>query len=635
MPGKSSRKKLPTDRQTDYLFDFFINEDKFNEQMKPVWDEHNAKKLQNHQLADMTLPKVGPRPNIGGLSSDKRGITRPDQGLKTLGAKSVKHSISPTNQAKELPTHTARSSSSNVDFNDSDDSSDSDETSNSKSIGKHIQSAPAKPNNTPFNKKIPAMSQLLVQPAQPVLGDQDKKSDKPNRRSFIGETPEQKRARAREAFTKLQDLVEKYNIQLTRQFSVHDDPDEMEDEYDIQKERRNKTNQVKFYKQVLLNIVCGVEFLNDKYDPFEFKLKDWSKQVAADMNDYTEVLEEIYEKYKDKGGKMAPEIRLLFMIIMSGITYHLSHVLFSSTGFSDTIKNNPSLINKFLNGFMKNGTNNDQEPAEARKGPAPNKKDILAAVREHNKNKQLGLSSASSPNSTTDQSVATDTSMTTETQPIKATIPHVTSAKSAPSGQSVQSVPLPDPNQMMEQRIYFEDLLRKQRETFNMQIEQLQHQNSHLINNLNNQHQNSQVSQIPDVVEPIPQQNLNQTPTKSSPRAKHTNLISLQQVSDDIDIFASEIKSPSNKFRPSKSAKSAKSVKPIKSAKPTKSVKKAPVANFDSVETLEETTDVSFSDVKISDRKTRSNNKSATRSASKKTGNRSDTTPGGRPIVKL
>ena len=33
---------------------------------------------------------------------------------------------------------------------------------------------------------------------------------------------------------------------------------------------------------------------------FEFKLKDWSKTVAADMDDYTEVLEEIYEKYKDR-----------------------------------------------------------------------------------------------------------------------------------------------------------------------------------------------------------------------------------------------------------------------------------------------------------------------------------------------
>ncbi len=73
------------------------------------------------------------------------------------------------------------------------------------------------------------------------------------------------------------------------------------------------------------------------------------------MDDYTEVLEELYEKYKDRGGKMAPEIRLLFMIIMSGVTFHLIQTLFGSAGLGNTLQNNPNMLNKLLGSLMNGG----------------------------------------------------------------------------------------------------------------------------------------------------------------------------------------------------------------------------------------------------------------------------------------
>ena len=39
-----SRQKLATDRQTDYLFMYFVNENKFNEQLRNTWDEEFGKK---------------------------------------------------------------------------------------------------------------------------------------------------------------------------------------------------------------------------------------------------------------------------------------------------------------------------------------------------------------------------------------------------------------------------------------------------------------------------------------------------------------------------------------------------------------------------------------------------------------
>ena len=112
---------------------------------------------------------------------------------------------------------------------------------------------------------------------------------------------------------------------------------------------KTKTNSVKFYKNIFLNIVCGLEFLNEKYDPCGFRLKDWSKQVASDMEDYTEVFEKLYEKYRPyENREMEPETKLYFMTLMSAVTHHLSQALFDSKTINNTFQNNPAVINNLL-----------------------------------------------------------------------------------------------------------------------------------------------------------------------------------------------------------------------------------------------------------------------------------------------
>ena len=248
----------------------------------------------------------------------------------------------------------------------------------------------------------------------------------------------------------MQDLVEKYDVKLTKTYTIDSDPLEMEEEYKMHKEKRNKNNQVKFYKQVLLNIVCGAEFVNDKYNPFEFKLKDWSKQIAADMDDYTEVLEEIYEKYKDRGGKMAPEIRLLFMIIMSGVTFHLSQSLFGSGGLDATMQKNPNLINKLLGGFMKGKMGMDAEPREARELPS-NNKDLLDTMRRYNQNKK--------------------TETKTETA--------VSESSTASQQRSVKKIMSDDKikKKLEDQRQTYENQLRKKDDIIMTQMEQIKNYN--------------------------------------------------------------------------------------------------------------------------------------------------------------
>ena len=40
-----------------------------------------------------------------------------------------------------------------------------------------------------------------------------------------------------------------------------------------------------------------LEFLNNKFDPFDIKLDGWSESVNESINDYDEVFEELAEKY--------------------------------------------------------------------------------------------------------------------------------------------------------------------------------------------------------------------------------------------------------------------------------------------------------------------------------------------------
>tara|TARA_B100001094_G_C17953311_1_gene681716 strand:- start:181 stop:891 length:711 start_codon:yes stop_codon:yes gene_type:complete len=101
---------------------------------------------------------------------------------------------------------------------------------------------------------------------------------------------------------------------------------------------------------MLMACVTGIEFLNGKFDPFDIKLDGWSESVHENVNDYNEVFEELHEKYKDRA-KMAPELKLLFMVGGSAFMFHLTNTMFKSQlpGMGDIMKQNPDLMKQFAN----------------------------------------------------------------------------------------------------------------------------------------------------------------------------------------------------------------------------------------------------------------------------------------------
>jgi hypothetical protein len=97
-----------------------------------------------------------------------------------------------------------------------------------------------------------------------------------------------------------------------------------------------------------MGLVTGMEWMNNKFDPFDLKLDGWSEGVHENIEDYDEIFEELYDKYKERG-KMPPEARLLFQLAGSGFMCHVTNQFFRSKmpTADDIFKKNPDLARQF------------------------------------------------------------------------------------------------------------------------------------------------------------------------------------------------------------------------------------------------------------------------------------------------
>lgn len=146
---------------------------------------------------------------------------------------------------------------------------------------------------------------------------------------------------------KLEDL-EKKGIQLSKRYTIDSPLSEMKSEYEAHTEEREKKNSVSFQGRMLMAAVTGLEYLNNKFDPFDVKLDGWSEQVNENIDEYNEIFEELHEKYKSKA-KMAPELKLLFQLGGSAIMLHMTNTMFKSSlpGMEDIMRQNPELMEQF------------------------------------------------------------------------------------------------------------------------------------------------------------------------------------------------------------------------------------------------------------------------------------------------
>ena len=149
---------------------------------------------------------------------------------------------------------------------------------------------------------------------------------------------------------------------------------------------KEKSNSIKFQGKMLMACITGLEFLNNKFDPFDFKLDGWAEQVDENIDEYDEIFAELHEKYKSKS-KVAPELKLLFQLGGSAIMLHMTNSMFRSSmpNMDDVMRQNPDLMQQFtqaavnsmgeqnpgFSGFMNNMMNSGEMPAGSRPGPPP------------------------------------------------------------------------------------------------------------------------------------------------------------------------------------------------------------------------------------------------------------------------
>lgn len=172
----------------------------------------------------------------------------------------------------------------------------------------------------------------------------------PDSRAEAAPVPLTKEEMLREKFKVLRKLeeLESKGVQLSKKYSMESSLSEMKGEYEAQIEEKERSNSVKFQGKMLLACITGLEFLNNKFDPFDLKLDGWSEQTSESLNEYDEIFAELHEKYKSKA-KMSPELKLLFQLGGSAIMLHMTNSMFKSAmpGMDDIMRQNPELMQQF------------------------------------------------------------------------------------------------------------------------------------------------------------------------------------------------------------------------------------------------------------------------------------------------
>jgi len=161
--------------------------------------------------------------------------------------------------------------------------------------------------------------------------------------------PEKEKKEKSEVLSKLQRLEQK-GFPVSKRFTMDNTLEEMNQEYNRLVDARNLEASLRFQRQALMSVVTGLEWANSRFDPFDVKLDGWSEAVHENVEDFDEIFEELFDKYKERG-KMPPEARLMMALAGSGFMCHVSNTFLksrmSSMSADDILKNNPDLAKQF------------------------------------------------------------------------------------------------------------------------------------------------------------------------------------------------------------------------------------------------------------------------------------------------
>jgi len=169
---------------------------------------------------------------------------------------------------------------------------------------------------------------------------------------------------------KLQRLGTKKSLRVNNRLNMYSDITELRSEVKRVRYSIEVDQSVKFSRRALVACITGLEFLNKRYDPFDLKLEGWSETMMENVEDYDEVFEELYIKYRTSVN-VPPEIKLIMMVGGSGMMFHLTNSMFKTMmpNVNDVMKQNPDLMQNMMSA-VQNTYSNNQTAGDPRPVPS-------------------------------------------------------------------------------------------------------------------------------------------------------------------------------------------------------------------------------------------------------------------------
>jgi hypothetical protein len=107
-------------------------------------------------------------------------------------------------------------------------------------------------------------------------------------------------------------------------------------------------NSLKFGKKALCGVVSVIEWLNQKYQPFDLQLEGWSESIMTNVDSYENTLERLIIKYRNRIST-PPELELALSLAASGLMYHMTNAMFKQAMLPGA--SNPDLIKSMMGAF--------------------------------------------------------------------------------------------------------------------------------------------------------------------------------------------------------------------------------------------------------------------------------------------
>lgn len=148
-------------------------------------------------------------------------------------------------------------------------------------------------------------------------------------------------------------------VQISRDYGMHSPIHDLRHEYDVIRKTMQTEGSIRFQRKALIAITSGMEFLNNKYDPFNVELNGWSETIMESITDYDQIFERLHEKYKGSAS-MPPEFELMMAVVGSAFTFHLSNTFFKKS-MGDAIKN-PTAMRNIMSEIKKASSSSPQQP---------------------------------------------------------------------------------------------------------------------------------------------------------------------------------------------------------------------------------------------------------------------------------